>query len=522
MIGKSRTWLALFAGLLAAACAPLGTVPVHHLVMFDKHGRAMDPTGICSRPKPADQAANVEYKPCNTDFVTTQQPRELRQEFNPYMKALFDELKTNPKANSTIGANQHKNRKVLIFIHGGLNTNKDTLDRVKDRTDAILDAGYYPIFIGWQSSLISSWTDNLLHVRNGHWYGAVGLALAPFYLIGDAVRSIGRAPVVWTSQLANAKDNLTAVFAQRKVRENIEYCALRRDYEEHRQHAIAISKGKSSRTFPEEAYSATKLSAMAAIKFVLSPLLDGVGSAAWSMIDRRAHLLFYDDPEEFFKDATTAPQEGNGGLAIFMRTLQGEIKDSQCRLESRPGDDCVNWQITLVVHSAGAIVANDILTLFPKIAFSRIVYMAAACSVSDYERSVWPYLKMHPEARFYHVVLHDVAELKESHYAEIPPRGSLLVWIDDLFSRPVAPRDRTAGRFRNLLGAIKNTPEDIRHQISVKAFGIGKHRCPKPCPQQHDQFSNQDFWLEELWTPEVPGSTNVDDQLCHEVASAPH
>jgi hypothetical protein len=271
-------------------------------------------------------------------------------------------------------------------------------------------------------------------------------------------------------------------------------------------------------------YSAAKLSAMASIKFLLSPFLDGIGSAAWSMMERRAHLLFYDDPEEFFKRSTLAPSEGNGGLAIFLRTLRDEISKSQCPPNATPDQECINWQIDLVAHSAGAIVANDILTLFPTLAFQRIVYMAAACSVNEYERAVWPYLASHRPTKFYHLILHDVAELKEAHYAEVPPRGSLLVWIDDLFSRPVAPRDRTAGRFKNLLGTLKNTPIAIRDQLSVRIFGVGKELCPggMRCPQQHDQFSTQQFWREDFWAPKPPGSIDVDDNLCSVVANGSH
>jgi hypothetical protein len=144
--------------------------------------------------------------------------------------------------------------------------------------------------------------------------------------------------------------------------------------------------------------------------------------------------------------------------------------------------------------------------------------MAAACSVSEYEHAAWPYLERpgNETTHFYHVILHDVSELKEAHLREIPPRGSLLVWIDDFFSHPVVPRDRTAGRFNNLMSTLKNTPERIRPQVAVKIFGLGAYPCPggQSCPQQHDQFTNQRFWCDDLWTPAAPGWLDVDNALC--------
>jgi hypothetical protein len=186
--------------LFITACG-LHDVRIHHLVMFDKHGRAMDPTGICSQPHTGDHGAGMRYTPCNTDFVTAQPVRELGPEYTPYLQQLFAALAADPLANTPEKGTRHTTRKVLLFIHGGLNTDKDTIARASADTDAILAEHYFPIFIGWQSSLVSSWADNLLFVRNGHWYGAAGLPLAPFYLIGDALRSIGRAPIVWTTEL---------------------------------------------------------------------------------------------------------------------------------------------------------------------------------------------------------------------------------------------------------------------------------------------------------------------------------
>lgn len=49
-----------------------------------------------------------------------------------------------------------KRRTILLFIHGGMNTAKSSVERVVTHSEEILKDGIYPIFINWASSLTSS------------------------------------------------------------------------------------------------------------------------------------------------------------------------------------------------------------------------------------------------------------------------------------------------------------------------------------------------------------------------------
>lgn len=530
--------LSVWFSLIATGCISYSVktpVRLTNMVAFDDKGRAMDPTGnVCPKklPTPSLTTAETEFHPCNGHFNRLRSYRELNNEFTPYMDNLFRELDRYARSQQRRNpANGHLVKRVILFVHGGLNSPKDTIDRTYDLSNEIMhdkfDA-YFPIFINWQSSLPSSWLDHILFVRNGQWFGTKGLLQAPFYLASDAARAIGRAPIAWNSEVAAAEDSIALKFKPEETMENLNYCELRKGYDGENHSGpgvISISKGQDVHTRVEGAIATTKWLLMSPLKFADSPLLDAVGSSAWSVMERRTRLLFHDDPEE--GTCCSTEPTGNGGLAIFLRELQRRIADGDCRTATDPGE-CVDWELTLVAHSAGALVANGMLRSFPDIHFSRIVYMAAACSIRDYEESVWPYMRLmqNQDTRFYHLTLHDFAEVREVTLLDIPPRGSLLVWIDDLFSDPLTPRDRTAGRFRNLMRAISSTPAELRSRISIKTFGVGdalKKNCPSAsgatgscCPQHHGDFSSALFWREAFWKPEGPCSKDVDSKACRE------
>ena len=55
----------------------------------------------------------------------------------------------------------------LIFVHGGLNTYNQSLSRVNEMTPQILAAHFYPLFVNWDSGLVSSYWEHLFLVRQG-------------------------------------------------------------------------------------------------------------------------------------------------------------------------------------------------------------------------------------------------------------------------------------------------------------------------------------------------------------------
>ena len=164
----------------------------------------------------------------------------------------------------------------------------------------------------------------------------------------------------------------------------------------------------------------------------------------------------------------------------------------------------------------GTIVLNEWLRrdlLESKhVTYSNIVYMAGACSIRDFSRSVVPYLLQHQQTQFYNLMLHPLAELRERHRGyDLPPRGSLLVWLDSFLADPQTPLDRTLGRWDNIIPATEVIPESIRGQVTLKAFALAPYDDPSPPtgqsdygPQEHGQFRGRPYWCKEFWTSENP------------------
>jgi hypothetical protein len=251
-----------------------------------------------------------------------------------------------------------------------------------------------------------------------------------------------------------------------------------------------------------------------------APVIDALGQSAWTVMLRRSQMLFDRDDELFSKrddqaashHTNTKETEGIGGASIFLRRLRQEILH-----DAAPGREGpkIRWEITLIGHSMGGIVVNEILRRFGDIHFANVVYMGSAASVNDYESSVFPYLAKQATAgrvtNVYHLLLHPKAEIRWNQPPHglkalgnlVTPRGSLLVWEDEFLTQPSSAMDRTVGRWTNLVMALHNTPVELRKFIKVKVFNAGTDEDPV----YHGDFDELRFcyWKPEFWKPEFLG-----------------
>jgi pimeloyl-ACP methyl ester carboxylesterase len=104
-------------------------------------------------------------------------------------------------------ARRGKAPRLLLRIHGGLNSLDESLDATMKMTTSIMAdsaTNYYPLFINWESGLMSAYGEHLFFLRSGRSYSARSLApLAfPFYLAADLGAGIVRAPLTMAKQFA--------------------------------------------------------------------------------------------------------------------------------------------------------------------------------------------------------------------------------------------------------------------------------------------------------------------------------
>ena len=394
-------------------------------------------------------------------------------------------------------------KQILVFVHGGLNHQEASLNRVKEllRDDDLMNA-YYPIFLNWNSDLVDTSIEDLLYIRQGRMARVWGPVSSPFELLVAVGGGILRTPLVWAQMLSSDMNSTGLTFLQWPGKRNSD--VLSRElldlYHNNGPGAIPIEQGKSTLAFWDKTTALTRYVVTLPSKLLLSPFIDGIGQGAWHNMLRRTQMLFYRE-EAFdirdFRDNSPRIKEmlrqgPDGGAYKLFHTLRDLLNSHHQQLE-----------ITLIGHSMGTIVLNRALREFPDLPVRNIVYMAAACSIEDFRTSVIPYLLRdeNQETRFYNLMLHPDAEVREwqTSFLDLTPRGSLLVWIDNFLSAPQTTLDRTLGSWENIIQTTHVIPLEVRPRITLKAFCIGGETCQ--APTTHGAFSDKayQFWKPAFW-----------------------
>lgn len=489
------TFLCLIVAMLSSACGLKGKVPHTNVVMAHSRGWAV-------RPEPGFPRLTATEYDAHIDAISAD------------MQAFCGRMRAEKPQEPC---------QILFFVHGGMNTRLGSLERAIHLHKRIKDAGVYPVFLNWHSSFPSSWWDHLAKVRKGLWADR-NIVFSPVVFASDQIRSIPEAPAAWLAEGRHAATKIgpanPAVRAYRALVAQPDGLMLNDLTNGHG----GITDDRAS--WWERHRSWFTLPLTAPTKLVSAPfIIQPWGTGAWNVMLRRTDMLFR--TEDAFNgqhagDAAGAAGGGRTGAAFahFVTRFQSEVMPRLCgasaeaaphvddmrQLNTRvgPDDKPVNCgdrvRLSLVGHSMGAIVVNEILRHVPDLEVANVVYMAAAASVRDYRDTVQPYLRAHPASQMFHLVLHPQAEVKERGPADLSPRGSLLVWIDNYFSTPVSPLDRTAGRFFNIAKELQFTDADVRPRVHFKVFRVGK-RVSCWNPQEHSEFGDFPYWDRSFWDP---------------------
>ncbi len=455
---------------------------------------------------------------------------------------LIDYLRTNVLA----GFQQSQKTKLMVFVHGGLNDRKEGMDHFWKDYGEVLRGEYYPVFVVWPSGWKATYLEHLLWVRQGlraetGREKTFSLLTSPFVLLADLGRALTRLPMVIANNSRSDVETITPI----RTRDG---GAAVQQYQELAKEGYAVSIGDdysrtSDRLLRDSSYWVTL-----PLKYLMASFVDGLGKGAWDNMLRRAHEVYparldfraVDWVEQFeptnkldkpaqpaqTSRALTKRQEKRkaryaaAGLPAFVELLA----DGQ---KTHP-----SLEVTLVGHSMGAIILNR-LVRDARMDFANIVYLGAACSIEDFSRSVLTYMKEHTHSQFYNLSLHPVAETGEwySEFGDLPPRGSLLVWIDNFLANPVTEQERTMGTWRNLFRS-GSTGEPIIHRfysqdgihlkdrLHFQAFSVGfgdanqlrptryqwnEHPVPRSpdgrcdTPLSHSDFSELPYWQTNFW-----------------------
>lgn len=416
-------------------------------------------------------------------------------------KSIKNEEEVNSYINNIIGDfEKSKKKKITLFIHGGLNTFKNSTQKASQIIENYNDSESFLIFVGWQAGPYTNYLDHLLFVRNGERKPYLGIVTSPFILVEDIAESISHTPrAVTESIMSQASVPKPLIFDSNEEQA----------YRNSRKQLLSAPDDVKINIKMTGETTGLKLKDIIPIvnplKFVAAPFVDGFGSGAWDSMSRRTELLI--DKDSTFQgqgSSKTALEKLLSGIECESVNTQSLTMDGvQCS-----GNKVNQPEITLIGHSMGSMVANNILSRKPNLNYKNIVYMGAAAKIKDLEANVVPILLKNKEVKFYNLSLDPYREISESHALDSVPRGSLLIWIDTYFTRITSFSDKTAGHWFNIIRSANAIfPDQVKKQVYLTKFGFNSG------PQNHGEFDEYKFWKETFWKGEEISLLKKDVQL---------
>ena len=386
------------------------------------------------------------------------------------------------------GINKSGRKKILIFVCGGMNSLEYNVERAEKLTREIYEkSDFYPICINWQTSLFNCYFEHLLFIRKGYKTYTLGPPLAPFYFIMDIGRALLYLPVGLVYQsYGTFYGNFEEVETTMEIEKALKNLKIR------------YFLGKDHTPTSIRVIRQINYIAGFPIRPLTSLLIDTFAKSSWDIMKRRSRTIFeqvqhFEAVDE--KVVLNALSPCDGAMSQLMDRLSVMSKNDN------------EIEFTLIGHSLGPAIINELLMRYNKLPYKDIVYMAAACSAKETAEAVVPYLRHHPDSTFYNLCVHPNIDSQDMMIYGVLPKGSVLEWINLFFSHPITPSDHAVGEW---LTAAENLPKltrGVQKQVVIKGFGVGDPRTNDiilNMPEQHTDFSNPEllFWEKRFW--EIP------------------
>lgn len=454
-----------------------------------------------------------------------------------------------------------ENPKILIHIHGGLVAHKNAVSNAEVIAPWAIQDGYYPIFLVWDSSLNSAYLDYLVFTTDGERNGSLKIEnddsgynddgafkrtlLGATRLIGDIGTGVFKAPENYLVQFDNywERINKNDENPYRLNAADFSHITVTENSSSIREQVSQDKELNQSLSFPEFLHLNTNeindgvswVSPNEMRYHVLIPsrmFMTGfseVGRNSWDNMVRRTRLAM-SSPEnlhdriKYIKSPTKRvntkrmivsgqSNQTNCGKTKGVTYQVGGFSQAMdlvnCVLNKHT--NAVPAKITLAGHSMGAIVANEILWDYRENNYDKIIYMAAAGSMREFNRMVLPIIREKQNGslkpHFYNLMLHPLAEARERKFGGIPPQGSLLEWIDEMFEGPRNLEEKTLGKYRNVKRLINSYDKIDKKFMTHRVFPIQEKLLDPFClkntetiknkrchPLKHGELDDYTFW----------------------------
>ncbi len=374
---------------------------------------------------------------------------------------------------------------LLFYFNGGLNKPTDIISREERDRGQIEKDGLFPVFMAWPTDGVRSYVEQTYRVHNGYYDLDAHPVRGTLSIFADMLEGMARAPTQWSDNLGRFRDSIIqpdchffvndrTLPRANTVADNASACS---PMQAHRALPGGVSSAESNMIYsdsvnvpPDRAADGLSFFATTIPRTLLVPFADGLGREAWQNMQRRTRVTIHAEYEiegegPAWDKLRAAFPHGTGGFAEFFALLEActagdlagvsEEDPPDSELVASPGKCPVgrearvalrDAEITLIGHSMGSIVINELVRAFPDLNYISIVFLSGAASIRATVASLDPLLAdrgRKPETYFYNLMLHPMNEAREMHFGGSIPAGSLLVWIDDMleFSGDIARQD---------------------------------------------------------------------------------
>ena len=179
--------------------------------------------------------------------------------------------------------------KILIFVHGGLNPPDQSLDAAMNEIPQIKQAGFFPIFINWNSALGDTYVNHVANLDEGETsnFSWKRVALTPFFFVADVGAATFRLPVTLLNEWGSDYDSLSGSYVP-----NVEFELVGPATQPTQVPTVYLGGQyvqKPHRVAAGLSYAITALPKW----LIVTPLIDCFGTPAFSGMSRRT-LLMYD------------------------------------------------------------------------------------------------------------------------------------------------------------------------------------------------------------------------------------
>jgi len=372
---------------------------------------------------------------------------------------------------------------IVIYIHGGLHTNQTNFresERLLSSEAGFLTDCRYPILVNWRSGALSTYKDHAIRLRQGKDGGAPALLTSPIYVANDIGQTVAATPKAWLTQASHSLRS--TIFRDYSRYDDLKVCtSTASDLCKPEFDALCNQQGRRLKRWLRGSIWLASIP----VRIVSTPVVYTAGKPAWDVMLHRTNTLLYkacelngDCDGKLVTRAPSGDNLGHGALARLLREIV-RLTDSM---------DFV--KLTLVGHSMGTIPINRIVNSMQGLQVDNIIFLAAADSIRDTQSGVLHYLVHNPKTRFYSWMLHPDNEARELDAAGFLPSGSLLKWIDNMYTTPESPLDYRFGRFDTVGLTHTFFADDIRDRVHLYVFP----KTGSTAPLKHGDFNDCEFW----------------------------